>query len=124
MSANTSDSRTIAARYAHALFMLASEKKTTDAVETNLTAFGNLLASSEQLQRFLRNPVVTREESAEAVQTLLESLKASELTRKFFLLLAESRRLAISQEIIEAFLKEAAQSRGEVHAEVIAASEL
>jgi F-type H+-transporting ATPase subunit delta len=51
-------------------------------------------------------------------------MKVEDLTRNFVLVIARNRRLFALREIAEAYLAELARRRGEVTAEVTAASEL
>lgn len=92
MSASSADSRRIAARYAQALFDLASEKKQLDAVKKDLDAVAQAYADSHDFRRLLESPALSREAKEKGVAALLG--KANALTRDFFRVLAENRRMA------------------------------
>jgi F-type H+-transporting ATPase subunit delta len=114
----------VAARYALALFELADEQRKLDQVAGDLKAIDSLLQESTDLQRLIRNPVVSRAESGRAMAALIERVGADELTRKFIGLVSANRRLFALPGIIKAYLTELAERRGEVTAEVVAAHQL
>lgn len=119
-----SDTNLIAARYVDALFALAAEQKQQDAVKKDMEALLAVFDQSEQARKFIVNPVMNREQSAQAMDAMLEALKASALSRKFFSLLAKERRLAISPVAAKLYLQLLAKSRNELQVEVTAASAL
>lgn len=114
----------IAERYALALYELADERKVLDDVAGDLRTLKTLLAESEDLQRVIRSPVLSRADQGEAIAAILERAKAHELTRNFAALVAANRRLFALPRMIEAYLNELAARRGEVTAEVTAATKL
>ena len=114
----------VATRYALALFELADEKRKLDEVARDLRALDAMIASSGDLRRLLRNPVVSRADSGRAMAALLETAEADPLTRNFVGLVAANRRLFALPAMIAAFLAELAARRGEVTAEVTSAREL
>lgn len=120
----SSDDRQIAARYVEALFALAAEGKHHDTVKADMLAFKATLAQSDALQKFLASPVTGQEVSAQLIGTVMDSIKASDLTRKFFTLLTHNRRLAIIPLAIDVYLARLAESRGELTAHVTSAQPL
>lgn len=118
------DNNLIAARYVRALFGLAAEQDAHDQVKKDMLAMRSVLAQSQELQRLLVNPVISRDQMEKAVQGVLTAIKAGELTRKFFTLLVRQRRLALTGAAIDAYLQMLAESRGEVAVQVISAQEL
>lgn len=119
MSASSADSRRIAARYAQALFDLASEKKQLDAVKKDLDAVAQAYADSHDFRRLLESPALSREAKEKGVAALLG--KANALTRDFFRVLAENRRMAATPFVVDAFGALLAQSRNEATALVTSA---
>jgi F-type H+-transporting ATPase subunit delta len=111
-------------RYATALFGLAREQNLVAAVEGDLEKLGEALAASEDLANLVRNPKVSREAAAKAIDAVANVLGLSPLTRNFLGVLAGNRRLASLGEIIRAFNAIAADERGEVTAEVTSAHPL
>jgi F-type H+-transporting ATPase subunit delta len=111
-------------RYASALFDLASEQGLVTAVESDLDKLGDAIKASSDLAALIRNPKVSREDSAKAIDAVAGLLGLSELTRNFIGVLAANRRLSALPEIVRAFAAIAAAQRGEVTAEVTSAHAL
>jgi F-type H+-transporting ATPase subunit delta len=114
----------IADRYAAALFQLADERKQLDEVASDLCDLRAMLADSADLNRLVFSPVISREDQGKAITAVLEKAGAGTLTRNFVGLVARSRRLFALVRMIESYLAELAKRRGEVTAQVTAASEL
>ena len=111
-------------RYASALFELANETKAVAAVESDLEKLGTAVAGSADLAALIRNPQVSREASAKALDGVADLLGLSPLTKKFLGVLAQNRRLAKLPEVVRAFTAIAAAARGEVTADVTSAHPL
>src|SRR5438874_12672280 len=114
----------LAERYAAALFELAAERRTLDAVAGDLRELRTMLHESGDLVRLLRSPVVSRDEQGKAVAALAVRAGLSDLTRDFLGLVAKNRRLFAVPAMIEAYLRKLAERRGEVTAEVTVAQPL
>jgi F-type H+-transporting ATPase subunit delta len=114
----------LAGRYANAVFELARDHKAVDAVSTDLGALRRALETSPDLSRLVRSPVFSAEDHAKALKAILDKMGAHQLTTKFVLLLAHKRRLFALTQIISAYERLVANSRGETEAEVIAARHL
>ena len=111
-------------RYATALFELAQESKSLDAIATDLARLKALLVGSADLVRLVRSPVFSRDEQGRAMDAVLDRLKVSTLTKNFVGLLAQKRRLFALAGIIQDFDKLVANHRGEMSAEVTSAQAL
>lgn len=114
----------LAGRYATALFELAVEGKQIDQVADDLAALSLLLGESDDLQRLVRSPVLSRDEQQRAMVAILSHAGAATLTRNFVGLLAARRRLFVLADIIDTFNQLLAAHRGEVRAAVISAHAL
>ena len=114
----------LAGRYATALFALAVERDRLDLVAADLAALSALLGESDDLQRLVRSPVLSRAEQMRAVAAILDRAGAVDLTRRFVGLLAERRRLFVLAAVIDMFNHLLADHRGEVSAAVISARAL
>jgi F-type H+-transporting ATPase subunit delta len=114
----------LAARYAVALFDLADERKTLDAVAGDLRGLRGLLRDSKDLSRLIKSPVLSRGALGKAIAAVAEAAGLSPLTRNFLGLLAQNRRLFALPDMIERFLARLAERRGEVTARVVAAQPL
>ena len=111
-------------RYASALFDLASEQGFVTAVESDLDKLGEALKASPDLSALIRNPKISREDTAKAMDAVSGVLGLSPLTKNFIGVLAGNRRLSALPEIVRAFASIAAAQRGELTAEVTSAHAL
>jgi F-type H+-transporting ATPase subunit delta len=111
-------------RYASALFELASENGVVSAVEADLEKLEQAILASEDLSALIRNPEVSREAAAKAMESVADVLELSDLSKNFLGVLAGNRRLSVLPDIIRAFTAIAAAQRGEVTAEVTSAHAL
>jgi len=114
----------LAGRYANAVFELAQDQKAVDAVSTDLASLRRAIETSPDLSRLVRSPVFSAEDQAKALKAILEKMGTHPLTTKFLLLLANKRRLFVVNQIIAAYERLVAQSRGETEAEVTSARHL
>ena len=114
----------LAGRYANALFELAQDQKAVDAVSSDLGSLRKALETSPDLTRLVRSPVFSADDHARALKAVLEKMGAGALTTKFVLLLAAKRRLFVLTQVIAAYERLVAKSRGETEAEVTAARAL
>ena len=114
----------LAGRYATALFELAREKKTIDAVGASLATLESALAESADFRTLTTSPVISREEAVRASAASAKALKLDPVTANFLGVLAQNRRLAQLGNIIRAYNQLAAHHRGETSAEVTSAHPL
>lgn len=124
MPSETTGATGLAGRYAAALFELAEEGKQLDAVAKDLASLRAMIDSSADLRRAILSPVVSRQDHAKAMTVLADKAGMGELTGNFLGFVSMNRRLLALDRIIGAYLSLLAQSRGEMTAEVISASEL
>ena len=115
---------TVAGRYASALFELAKDDRQLEAVERDMVQLAGMLASSADLERMVRSPVISAEGQGKAIEAIAAGGGFSGLTTNFLKLLAKSRRLFALSDIIKLFRQIAARHRGEVTAEVVSAHPL
>jgi F-type H+-transporting ATPase subunit delta len=114
----------MAGRYATALFELALDGKSVDAVKADLDKFEALLGESGDLLRLVRSPVFGAEEQARALGAILDKAGISGLAANFLRFVASNRRLFAVRDMIRDFRKLVARWRGEVSAEVTVAEKL
>ena len=114
----------LSGRYATALFELARDSKTIDAVEASLANVRAALEQSDEFARLVASPLVSRQDAARAVAATATALGVDGTTRNFLGVLAENRRLSQLPAIIRAFRALAANHRGETTAEVTSAHPL
>lgn len=121
MSNSSADSRRIAVRYAQALFDLAAEKKQLDAVKKDLDAVAAAYADSADFRRLAESPALSRDAKTAGIDAVLGAVKATALTRDFFRVLAENRRMAVLAFVAGEFNRLLAESRNEATAQVTSA---
>ncbi len=114
----------MAGRYAAALFDLAKEERQLPQIEADLRAFQAMLDASADLRRVIRSPVISAEDQAKALDAVLGKAGVSDLTAKFFKLIARNRRLFAVADMMRDFRALLARERGEVSADVASAHPL
>ena len=114
----------LARRYAAALFDLADSKDLLDVIAEDLRGLKALIAESDELQRLIRSPLYDRDQQGGAVAAVLTKAGVNDLTQRFVGVVVGNRRLFVLPEIINGYLAELAQRRGEVTAEVTSAHAL
>jgi F-type H+-transporting ATPase subunit delta len=114
----------LAGRYARAIFELAQEENSVDAVAQDFASLKELMAESPDLTRLIRAPVFSRDAQAAGMNGVLHRMEASGLTRRFILLLASKRRLFVLPDIIRAYDEMVSRQRGEMSAQVTSAQPL
>ena len=108
----------MAGRYANALFELALESNTVDAVKGDLDNFDALVAENPDLARLVRSPVFTAEEQARTLAVVLERIGLRGLAAQFLLAVTSNRRLFAVRDMIRAFRELVSRHKGEVIAQV------
>jgi F-type H+-transporting ATPase subunit delta len=111
-------------RYALALFDLARESKSIDAVEASLATVRDALLQSPDFKTLTTSPLISRTDASNAVLASADSLGLDPTTKSFLGVLAQNRRLGDLPKIIHAFRALAARHRGETTAEVVSAHPL
>ena len=111
----------LAGRYANALFELGRDQRVTDALSADLAALRRAVDTSPDLARLVKSPVFDSRTQARAMKAVLEKLGAGKLATNLVLLLAAKRRLFALSDIIAAYERLVARSRGETEAHVISA---
>ena len=114
----------ISERYAQAVFELALEEKSVEAVERDFAALKDMISQSADLARFVRAPVFNRREQSDGMAAILDKMGAVQLTKRFVLQLAAKRRLFLLLGAIRDFETLLASQRGEIDAEVASARPL
>ncbi|GJD47579.1 ATP synthase subunit delta [Methylobacterium crusticola] len=122
MAQNASESGSplagVAGRYASALFELAREERSVDAVAEGLERFDALLSESADLRRLVRSPAFSAGDQVKAIEAVLASAEIGGLAGNFIRLSAANRRLFALPEMIRGFRTLVRESKGIVRAEV------
>jgi F-type H+-transporting ATPase subunit delta len=114
----------LAGRYATALFALAEEKNSIDAVQASLATLSGMLAESADLRALISSPVLSRDDAGRAIAATAKSLGLDKLSTNVLGVLALNRRLDQIPAVIRAFSTLASGHRGEITAEVTSAHPL
>jgi F-type H+-transporting ATPase subunit delta len=114
----------MAGRYARALFELALDAKSVDAVKADIENFDAMIAESADLLRLVRSPVFGAEEQTKALCAVLSKAGIGGLAANFLMFVASNRRLFAVRDMIRDFRKLVARWKGEVTAEVTVAEKL
>jgi F-type H+-transporting ATPase subunit delta len=114
----------VAGRYARALFELALDAKSVDAVKADIEKFAAMIADSADLKRLVRSPVFGAEERSRALAAVLAKAEIGGLASNFLMFVTANRRLFAVGDMIRDFRKLVARWKGEVTAEVTAAEQL
>jgi len=113
-----------AGRYAHALFELAREERTIDAVKQDLEKFDAMVAESADLSRFVRSPVFGADEQLRALSAILDKAGIKGLTANFLRVITTNRRLFAVRDMTRAYRLLVARHKGEVAAQVTVAEKI
>jgi F-type H+-transporting ATPase subunit delta len=114
----------VSGRYATALFELARDEKSIDAVRADLDRFEAMLAESADLRRLVRSPVFSADSQSKALAAVLDKAAISGISAKFLKVLTANRRLFAVGDVIRAFRALVAKFKGEATADVTVAEAL
>ena len=114
----------VSGRYATALFELARDERSIDAVRTDLDKFEAMLADSADLKRLVRSPVFSSDIQAKALSAVLDKAGISGISANFLKVLTANRRLFVVGDAIRAFRALVAKFKGEATADVTVAEKL
>jgi len=124
VSAQTQASGIIANRYVGALIDLAEESKALKAVEKDFSDLSNSLKKSNDLQSFVRSPLLSEAKQINVIEALAKKGKFNEITTNFLKVLVSNRRLNILADVLAAFDTQISKRRGEVIVQVETAQDL
>ncbi len=85
----------IAKRYVNSLFEALSTKKDADAAAKDIVDLGAMIASSTELQNFIKTPLLSIEQQKAGVSALAKKAKLSAAVANLLVVMAENRRLPI-----------------------------
>jgi F-type H+-transporting ATPase subunit delta len=114
----------VSGRYATALFELARDEKSVDAVKADLERFDALLTDNPDLKRLVRSPVFSSDTQLRALSAVLDKAGISGISANFLKILTTNRRLFAVSDVIRAFRALVAKFKGEATAEITVAEKL
>ncbi|WP_315757151.1 MULTISPECIES: F0F1 ATP synthase subunit delta [unclassified Bradyrhizobium] len=114
----------VSGRYATALFELARDEKSVDAVKADLDRFNALLDESADLKRLVRSPVFGADVQLKALNAVLDKAGIAGVAANVLRVLTANRRLFAVTDVIRAFNALVAKYKGEATADVTVAEPL
>ena len=114
----------LAQRYAAALADVALERGNAEDAKKELDNFVELFKGSADLRNFLETPAISRESKQELIEKLGARMGLSPAVRNFLYVLIDHRRVAMIDEIAQAFTKEVNARLGIAEAQVTSARDL
>ncbi len=124
MAAEETSVSGVSGRYATALFDLARDENSIDAVLVDLDQFNSMLEQSTDLQRLVRSPVFSAEIQLSALTAILNQAEITGICANFLKVLTANRRLFVVADVIRAFRALVARYKGEASADVTVAEAL
>jgi len=118
VSETASISTGIAARYATAVFELASEDNAIDALERDIDALSSALGESADFRDLLTSPIYSREEQRSALTAVAGKMGLSATLTNTLALMASKRRLFVVPQLLEVLRDRIAEAKGEVTADI------
>ena len=114
----------VSGRYATALFELARDERSIDAVKADLDRFDAMLSESADLKRLVRSPVFSAGAQSKALTAVLEKAGITGTSANFLKVLTANRRLFIVADVVRGFRALVAKFKGEATADVTVAEAL
>jgi len=124
VSETASISTGIALRYATAIFELAKESNSLDALAADIDALDASIAGSADLQSLISSPIYSRGEQQAAITAVAGKIGLSENLSNLLALMAAKRRLFVLPQLLRVLRDLIAEEKGEVTADVTAAKAL
>ncbi len=114
----------VAQRYALAFFACTeTPAKVFSDVQDDLACLEDCCMDSHFL-KFLKNPLISVADQEAVLKSLAQKFKFSQITMHFLYLIVRKRRLSLLPQILRAYQKCVAQSKGIVHVDVTTAQPL
>ena len=124
MSEPISISTGIASRYATAIFELAKEDDALGAIESDVDALDAAYGESADLRDLIHSPVYSRADQQSAIGAIAQKMGLSQTVDRTLRLMASKRRLFVLPQLITELRARIADEKGEVTADVTAATRL
>jgi len=114
----------IAARYGVAIFDLAKESKKLNVLEDDIAALEGALSDSPDFNALIQSPIYTRDQQGDAIAALAAKMALSPMITNALRLMASKRRLFVLPQLLAGLRSLIADEKGEITAEVTAATAL
>jgi len=124
VSESASISSGIAGRYATAVFELAKDGKDLEALEKDIDTLDATINDSADFRDLIHSPIYSRDAQSAAIASLTDKMGLSGTVANTLKLMASKRRLFVLPQLVEALRGLIADEKGEVTADVRAATAL
>lgn len=124
MSEPASISTGIAGRYASAVFSLVTEENAVSALESDIAALDGAMSESADFRTLITSPLYTRDQQQSAIGALADKMGLGATMANTLRLMAAKRRLFVLPQLLGALRGLIAAEKGEVTADVTAATKL
>lgn len=121
MSSSRSEQRTIAARYASAMFDVARDKHCHEQVASDLMALCEVVESSAQLVKAMNNPTLAQSTKLAIMNDVLNLIKAHGTTKELVAFVVTKKRAALMADVAKEFQGLCLAFKGELTANVTSA---
>ena len=111
-------------RYASALYDLAVESKTVEAIINDLNFVQKIIIDNKDLKLLIKSPLISSQDKLKIFVKILSKQNINELTHNFMKVVASNKRFAYLSLIILQFIRINSEKRGNVIAEITSAEEL
>jgi F-type H+-transporting ATPase subunit delta len=111
---------TVARRYATALYEEADDTGVLEDVDDDVLMLRESLESTDELLRFFKSPVISKEKKESVIQSLLDD-RVEALLVRFLRLLVHKDRETMTKEVLDAYQSLRDEQRGIVNAHVTVA---
>ncbi|MEL7149279.1 MAG: F0F1 ATP synthase subunit delta [Pseudomonadota bacterium] len=124
MSESASISSGIAARYASAVFELVKEANELSSLEQDIDALDAAITGSSDFRDLIHSPIYSRDAQGDAISAVAAKMGLSGTMANTLKLMASKRRLFVLPQLVTALRAQIADAKGEVTADVQAATAL
>ncbi len=115
---------TVARRYASALADVVVKSGETEAVQTELKTWEQIISSNNELQQVFSSPAIAHINKEKVLESLLERSNPNHTTANFLRVLLRNNRLTELGHINERFASVMSERSGRIAAKVVSAREL
>lgn len=114
----------IARRYAKALLLIGKEDGNAESYRTEIGSIAGMIASEKGLEQAINNPLYAPEGRKKVLETVIERIGMSPVTKTFLLLLFDKGRFGFIGVINDFYQKFADELKGVARASLVSAVEL
>ncbi len=124
MQGDHSSTSGVSGRYAQALFELAQEAGSVDAVGRDLVKLETVIKASADLRRVMTSPVIAQSDQKSAIAAIVQKAGIKGLLANFIHFIASKRRLEALEGVVVGFRQLQAKANNTHAAQIVSAQEL